>query len=77
MRRAGVRDARKDTDAMNDALGTNATHKGKPGHHRTSVSADERMASDPRNVEFPDDHLAKHGGDYRTRTYEPNDVYRN
>ena len=70
MRRAGVRDARIDTKALDKEIGSVTNIKGKHGHHMDNVKSTPGRASDPRNIDFqtPSDHLKSHGGNWQNDT---------
>lgn len=57
---------------MREILTTNKA-KGYFGHHINSVKGSPAQAGNPNNVEFLNfqEHLLKHGGNWRNQTYGP------
>lgn len=78
-RKKNVKDARRDSDALDNITGSTNPHKGLDGAHGDSVSTTPSRAGDPRNIEFKsrDDHFQDHGNNWRTPTTSSGDIYRN
>ncbi len=77
MRGKGVDDAKKDIKEQRRQMGTNEETEGRQGHHMDSVQTTPERMTDLRNIEFPEDHLEKHDGNWRNPTKSSGDIHRN
>jgi RHS repeat-associated protein len=61
------------TKAELHELKTTGKVEGYAGHHINNVNDHKKLAGNPNNIEFvtPEEHLAKHGGDFHNSTNGP------